>query len=90
MFSKIKLGKRVRQGDLLGHVTDPITNEQAEIVAPFSGRVIGMAVNQFVMPGYATYHLAAETDLSDPTETDSTHGQDVDLAAVDGLNADDS
>ena len=90
LFSKIKLGRRVKQGDVLGHVTDPITNEQAEVTAPFAGRVIGMAVNQFVMPGYATYHLAAETDLTDPPEADPLHGEEVDLAIIDGTISEDS
>ncbi|MEQ9452881.1 MAG: succinylglutamate desuccinylase/aspartoacylase family protein [Pseudomonadales bacterium] len=80
LFSKIKLGKRVAQGDVLGNVTDPITNEQVAIVAPYSGRVIGMAVNQFVMPGYATYHLAAETDLENPQETPIDHTGDMEVA----------
>ena len=51
------LGMDVKRGDVLGTITDPITNERASVVAPFDGRVLGMAVNQLVMPGYATFHL---------------------------------
>lgn len=78
LFSEVKLGKRVRKGELLGRVTDPITNEMEDVLAPFGGRVIGMAVNQFVMPGYAAYHLAAETSLDEPMSDD----QQMDVATV--------
>ncbi|MCL4792736.1 MAG: succinylglutamate desuccinylase, partial [Gammaproteobacteria bacterium] len=41
----------------LGTVTDPISNEQNLIYTPLDGRVIGMALNQMVMPGFATFNL---------------------------------
>ncbi|MGK0221213.1 MAG: putative deacylase [Limisphaerales bacterium] len=90
LFSTVKLGKRVAAGDVLGSVTDPITNEHATIVAPYAGRLIGMAVNQFVMPGYAAFHLAAETDLSNPQETPSEHNAELDVAAIDSRNIEES
>jgi predicted deacylase len=70
LFSKIKLGKRIKRDDLLGTVTDPISNEQEEIRSPFSGRVIGMALNQFVMPGFATYHIGIEAEDADDAKQD--------------------
>ncbi|MEM1230129.1 MAG: succinylglutamate desuccinylase/aspartoacylase family protein [Pseudomonadota bacterium] len=70
LFSKIKLGKRIKRDDLLGTVTDPISNEQEEIRSPFSGRVIGMALNQFVMPGFATYHIGIEADDAEEAKQD--------------------
>ena len=85
LFSEVKLGKRVKSGELLGRVTDPITNERMDVIAPFAGRVIGMAVNQFVMPGYAAYHLASEADLDealDEPEPESWLVQPVDVAGV--------
>ncbi|RLA11329.1 MAG: succinylglutamate desuccinylase [Gammaproteobacteria bacterium] len=60
LFSKVELGDRAKKNELLGVVTDPITNESTEIFAPLEGRVIGMAVNQVVMPGFAAYHLGIE------------------------------
>lgn len=60
LMGSTKLGKRVRKGDVLGTVVDPITNQQQDLLAPASGRVIGMALNQFVMPGYAAFHLGIE------------------------------
>ncbi len=67
LFSEVKLGKRVDVDDLLGTVTDPITNERLPIVASHKGRVIGMAVNQFVMPGFATYHIGLEAPMQEAT-----------------------
>ena len=60
LLSAVKLGAKVKQGSLLGTVTDPITNESTDIISPVNGRVIGMAVNQVVMHGYAAYHIGVE------------------------------
>lgn len=57
LFSRIELGDKINKGEVLGTVADPITNEESHIVAPFDGRIIGMAVNQVVMPGFAAYHI---------------------------------
>ena len=104
LFSNVKLGRRVKQGELLGKVTDPITNEQSEILAPHAGRVIGLALNQFVMPGFATYHIARshkakrnlpDTPLENPA-SDSTPAGDhyenneLDLADAEPFSGDDS
>lgn len=61
LFSVAKLGSKVSKGEILGNVTDPITNAVSSIKAPYDGRIIGMAVNQVVMPGFAAYHLGIET-----------------------------
>lgn len=61
LFSVVRLGQTVRSGDILGTVTDPISNEQNLIYSPVEGRVIGMAVNQVVMPGFAAFHLGTES-----------------------------
>lgn len=74
LFSSVKLGDTVKQGGLLGTVTDPITNESAKIKASSDGRVLGMATDQVVMPGFAAYHIgikASEEELvgnADSTE----------------------
>jgi predicted deacylase len=72
MFGEVKLGKRVRVGDLLGTVTDPITNKSTEIVSPFTGRVLGMALDQFVMPGFATFHIGIETEVDEAAQERDT------------------
>jgi len=60
LMSSVALGQAVKPGELLGTVTDPITNESIEIRSPLLGRVIGMALNQVVLPGYAAYHIGTQ------------------------------
>jgi predicted deacylase len=69
LFSQVGLGDRVKKGDVLGVVSDPITNIQHKIIANAQGRVIGMAVDQVVMAGFAAYHLGTEDKIR--TEQDS-------------------
>jgi predicted deacylase len=84
LLGKVKLGKRVKPGDVLGTVTDPITNVHQDIVAPHPGRVIGMALNQFVMPGYAAFHLGVEAASLDDLESFPEEGAlDHSMAASD-------
>ncbi len=57
LIAGVRPGDSVRQGQVLGTITDPVTNRAAEVVSPADGRVIGMALNQVVMPGFAAFHL---------------------------------
>jgi uncharacterized protein len=74
LFSDVALGERVSEGELLGIVTDPLSNQQHRIYAPLSGRVLGMALNQVVLPGFAAYRIG--TDTSKPSG--STESEDPD------------
>ncbi len=69
LFSKVKLGANVVRGDVLGTITNPVTSEQATIKSPYSGKIIGMALDQFVLPGFASYHIgiASQDKVSIPT-----------------------
>ncbi len=77
LLSSVSLGEEVDRGELLGTVTDPITNVRVEILSPLAGRVLGMALNQVVLPGFAAYHIGIQAsddgelpDESDPESTD--------------------
>jgi uncharacterized protein len=61
LLADVSLGSSVRRGDLLGTITDPMTNSSTNLYAPFSGRVLGMARNQVVMPGFAAFHVGYQT-----------------------------
>jgi len=63
-FTRRRLGDRVEAGDLLGTVTDPVTNESKRVEAPVRGRIIGMAVPQVVIPGYAAFHLGIDAPIA--------------------------
>lgn len=56
------LGERIGAGEILGTVTDPVSNERSRVIAPFSGRIIGMALSQVVIPGFAAFHIGVETE----------------------------
>ena len=83
LLSQVELGDTVSAGKLLGTVTDPITNEFSELKAPSAGRIIGMAVDQFVMPGFAAYHVGrvATEDTITKEPVDET------AQPLDGVNA---
>jgi predicted deacylase len=68
LLSDVRLGARVDVGDRLGTVTDPITNEVSDVLSPFNGRVLGMALNQVVLAGYAAFHIGIEAAQIDPME----------------------
>ena len=80
VFSRVALGQTVKKGDVLGTVTNPITNVRSRIVSSYNGRVIGMALNQVVQPGFATHHIGiaaprgqvSQLAAAATTEADST------------------
>ena len=61
LLSDVSLGSTVERGDLLGTITDPMSNASTELFSPYSGRIIGMARNQVVMPGFAAFHVGIQT-----------------------------
>jgi predicted deacylase len=72
LLTEVSLGSSVREGDLLGIITDPMNNAQIELLSPYAGRIIGMSRNQVVMPGDAAFHIgrqaedAADVEPSEP------------------------
>ncbi len=77
LFSKAILGQRVKEGDLLGTVTDPITNARTTIKSPYQGRVIGMALDQVVLPGFAAYHIGIQTPEAILIEQSQMNGESL-------------
>lgn len=93
LFSKATLGQRVKEGDVLGTVTDPITNARTTIRSPYHGRILGMALDQVVLPGFAAYHIGIQTpeailieesqmNQSERTEEDEEDGDDAGVDPV--------
>jgi hypothetical protein len=75
LLADVGLGSTVRRGDLLGTITDPMNNASTNLYAPFAGRIIGMARNQVVMPGFAAFHVGiqtAEASAADNNDADDT------------------
>jgi uncharacterized protein len=65
LISKVSLGDRVKAGDVLGMVRDPLSGNESPVIASQPGKIIGLALNQQVMPGYAVYHLGVESSETD-------------------------
>jgi len=56
-FPSVQLGQQVKKGDTLGNIVDPLTDRQTSVEATSDGEVIGMALAQIVLSGYALVHL---------------------------------
>ena len=61
-FPDARLGDDVAQGDAIGRIVDPLTDEVFLVTAPISGELVGMAWPQPVLMGYALFHLAWKDD----------------------------
>ncbi len=57
LVSEVRLGDSVREGDILGTITDPIRKESHVILSPHRGQILGMAVAPVMIPGYAAFHI---------------------------------
>jgi predicted deacylase len=92
LLADVTLGSTVRQGDLLGTITDPMNNASTKLYSPHSGRIIGMARNQVVMPGFAAFHVGIQTyeapvEFSDNDRTDlPTEDESESDDYVDGMS----
>lgn len=88
LTSLVPLGARVIKDQVLGEVTDPITNRRNEIRAPFDGRVLGMALNQSVIPGFAAYHVGIQRSEEELATADPAESTESDAAADDTEQSD--
>lgn len=87
LLADVSLGSTVRKGDLLGTITDPMSNARSELRSPYSGRIIGMARNQVVMPGFAAFHVGiqAEDVVAEEAVSDVPRHEDAG-GYVDGMS----
>ncbi|MCK5190898.1 MAG: hypothetical protein KAR12_12665, partial [Methylococcales bacterium] len=51
---------------------------RSKLKSPYKGRVIGMALNQVVMPGFAAFHIGIQATEKEVTQT----GDDMNEAPV--------
>lgn len=71
MLAQAEIGDRVRVGDVLATVTNPISSHSQVLRSPHTGRVIGRAVNQVVIPGFAAFHIGLALPPETPPEAPS-------------------
>jgi hypothetical protein len=79
LSTRAKLGDRVKANQVLGTIFDPISNEKSTIRSTHKGRVIGIALDQLVMPGFAAFHIATD----EPMENSSNSPASAALPSVD-------
>lgn len=56
-FPERELGARVKEDELLGTVTDPLTSSRAEIRARFDAKIIGISIPQVTLSGFILFDL---------------------------------
>ena len=71
LFSKLGLGDDVSVGDVLRNSYRPYYQPKFKdlVALRFDGHIIGMAVNQVVMPGFAAYHIGIKSNQEDMVKT---------------------
>ncbi len=82
LYSKVELGDNVKKGSVLGLLSNPINNTSSEILSPTEGRVIGMALNQVMYPGFAAYHIGLKSSMVEaahPIDDETGESFDYDL-----------
>lgn len=77
LFSKVELGDSVEKDTVLGLLSNPITNKTTEILSPIEGRVIGMALNQVMYPGFAAYHIGLRSSMVEAALPEEVMPEDV-------------
>ena len=87
LFGTVALGQSVKPGQRLGYVVDPITSRRSDILAPFPGRILGMSLNQQVLPGYAAFHIgrlsSEQQAVQDAAERRASPDNDADAVGED-------
>ncbi|MBK7948369.1 MAG: succinylglutamate desuccinylase/aspartoacylase family protein [Deltaproteobacteria bacterium] len=86
LLGSVEVGDRVEVGQTLGAVVDPVTNARDTLKSPVRGRVLGKALNQVVMPGFAAFRVGIEQRQQDlSVETTVGEGDTHDEDAYDPL-----
>ena len=61
---RVELGSRVKEGQVLAMIGDPVSDEEAPVTAPFDGIVIGHSKLPLAHEGDALFHIAAFKSVS--------------------------
>ncbi|MBE0469990.1 MAG: succinylglutamate desuccinylase/aspartoacylase family protein [Methyloprofundus sp.] len=69
IFRTVKpLGSYIKRKEVLGVISDPISNAEFEVLSPYNGLVIGRSEIPLVYEGEAVYHLAKFEDYKEVAE----------------------
>lgn len=59
-ISRKRNGDEVQAGEIIGVIANPLTEEEQPIRCEVAARILGLASNQFVLPGYGVFHMGVE------------------------------
>lgn len=82
----VKLGASVSKGDVLGYVSDPYGENEAQIIAPNTGIIIGRTNLPLVHEGDALVHLARFRDADTASEAVDIFQSELDPMEGEGLS----
>ncbi len=68
LINIVELGARIKVGDVLAEIIDPVSNSVYEVKSPSNGTILGRAQNQFVSPGFAIFRIGYEKSLEELEE----------------------
>jgi predicted deacylase len=74
---RVALGDLVRQGDLLGTLSDPLGDDAEDVLAPFTGVVIGQSNLPLAHEGDALINLALVQNAGEAEETLDDYTSDL-------------
>jgi len=81
-----KLGACVSQGDLLGYVADPYGGNEAQIIAPNTGIIIGRTNLPLVHEGDAMVHLARFHHTGNASDAVDQFQSELDPVEMEGIS----
>jgi len=79
----VELGQEIRVGTVLAEIRDPFSSKRSEVRSPREGRILGMAVGQVVIPGFALFHIGIEDREGTPVEEGSGQAPVADAEPAD-------
>lgn len=65
-MSRKRNGDEVAAGEIVGVIANPLTEDEQPITCEVPARILGLASNQFVLPGYGVFHMGIEEPAGAP------------------------
>ncbi len=65
-LSRVKTGDEVRAGETVGVLVNFLGDEEVALPSPVDGKILGLAYDQFVLPGYGVAHVGSRDGTDAP------------------------
>ena len=87
LINTVELGDRIKAGDVLAEIIDPVSNSVFKVTSHSNGTILGRAQNQFVSPGFAIFRIGYEKSLEELEEKAEVEKEKAAEQAVEELGA---